>query len=90
VEDRHIDVKYKTFAQWKARRHDAGWVFEIRLPFAKEFGRTPRRGEAWRITFNRLDLDRQGRQTLSTFSDLAADSPVWFHQPGGFGQILFG
>lgn len=90
VEDRHIEVKTKTTAQWKVRRHDAGWVFEIRIPFLKEFGKVPRRGDAWRITFNRLDLDRQGRQTLSTFSDLSADSPVWFHQPGGFGQILFG
>lgn len=90
VEDRHIDLKWKTSAQWKARKHDAGWVFEIRIPFAKDLGKTPRRGDTWRITFNRLDLDRQGRQTLSTFSDLPSDGPVWFHQPGGFGQIVFG
>jgi hypothetical protein len=89
VEDRHIDTKTKTSAQWKARKHDAGWVFELRVPFAKELGRTPRRGDSWGVTFNRLDLDRQGRRTLSTFSDLAPESPVWFHQPAGFGQILF-
>jgi len=90
VEDRHIDPKVKTSAQWKARRHDAGWVLELRIPFMKEFGKVPHRGDSWPATFNRLDLDRQGRQTLSTFSDLPGDGPVWFHQPSGFGQIVFG
>lgn len=89
VEDRNIDIKTKTTAQWKARRHDAGWVLELKVPFVKEFGRTPSRGQTWGATFNRLDKDRQGRQSLSTFSDLAPDSPVWFHQPRGFGQIVF-
>lgn len=90
VEERHFDYQWKTGALWKAKRHDAGWVLEVKIPFAKDLGRTPRRGDAWRATFNRLDLDRQGRQTLSTFSDLASDSPVWFHQPAGFGQLVFG
>jgi len=90
VEDRHIDSRWKTSAQWKAKKHDAGWVLEMKIPFAKDLGRTPRRGDSWTATFNRLDLDRQGRQTLSTFSELAADSPVWFHQPPAFGTILFG
>ena len=90
VEDRHIDVKWSTAAQWKARRHDAGWALELRIPFLKDLGRVPRRGEAWRATFNRLDLDRQGRQTLSTFSALPTNGPPWFHQPAGFGQIVFG
>lgn len=89
VEDRHIDVKWKTSAQWKARRHDAGWALELRIPFAKDLGKVPKTGDTWRITFNRLDLDRQGRMTLSTFSDLGPDR-VWFHQPAGFGQIVFG
>jgi hypothetical protein len=90
VEEKHFDYKVKSQAQTKVRRHDAGWVFELRVPFVKELGRTPRRGEAWGATFNRLDVDRQGRQSLSTFSTLDAGSPVWFHQPSGFGQILFG
>lgn len=89
VEERHFDYKWKSAAQWKARKHDAGWVLEVRIPFAKDLGQTPRRGDVWRATFNRLDLDRQGRQTLSTFSDLPSEGPVWFHQPACFGSLLF-
>ena len=88
VEDRHIDTRWKTQAQWKAKKHDAGWALEMRIPFSKEFGKAPRRGDSWRATFNRIDLDRQGRSTLSTFSDLPAE-PVWFHQPAGFGTLTF-
>lgn len=89
VADEHIDTKWKSAAQWKAKRHDAGWVLELRIPFAKDLGRMPNRGDSWPLTVNRLDLDRQGRQSLSTFSELAPDSPVWFHQPGGFGRLEF-
>lgn len=89
VEERHFDYKWKTSALLKTRRHDAGWVVEMKIPFAKDLGRTPRRGEAWRATFNRIDVDRQGRESLSTFSDLPSDGPIWFHQPAGFGQIVF-
>lgn len=90
VEDRHMDLKWKTAAQWKARKHDAGWVLELRIPFSKDLGRScPRPGETWGITFNRLDLDRQNRMSLSTFSTLAPEGPVWFHQPPAFGQIVF-
>jgi hypothetical protein len=89
VELEHFDYQWKSSAQWKIRRHDAGFVLEIRIPFLKDFGKVPSRGEVWGATFNRLDLDRQGRQTLSTWSVLGPDK-VWFHQPPGFGQIVFG
>jgi len=90
VEEGHFDYKWKSSAVWKARRHDAGWVWEIKIPFSKDPGVVPRRGDAWRATFNRIDVDRQGRQSLSTFSDLGADDKVWFHRPSAFGQIVFG
>ena len=90
VEKRHIESRPKTQTQWKTRRHDAGWVLELKIPFAKDLGRVPRRGETWRVTFNRTDVDRQGRATLSTFSDLSPDDLGWFHQPQGFGQLVFG
>ena len=90
VEEKHFDYKWKTAALWKARRHDAGWVLELKVPFAKDLGRTPLRSETWRATFNRIDVDRQGHSSLSTFSNLAEDSAIWFHQPLGFGQIVFG
>jgi hypothetical protein len=90
VEEKHFDYRWKSSAQGKVRRHDAGWVFELKVPFQKDLGVVPRRGDTWRATFNRLDLDRQGRQTLSTFSDLSGEGPIWFHQPDGFGQIVFG
>ena len=90
VENRHIQSRPKTQTQWKTRKHDAGWVLEMKIPFAKDLGKTPRRGETWRVTFNRTDVDRQGRATLSTFSDLSPDHAGWFHQPQGFGQLVFG
>jgi hypothetical protein len=65
-------------------------VVETRIPWAKDFGKIPRRGDSWRATFNRIDVDRQGRTSLSTWSGLDPGSPVWFHQPEGFGQIVFG
>lgn len=90
VEEKHLEHKWKTSALWKARRHDAGWVLEMKIPFAKDFGAVPRRGDSWRATFNRVDVDRQGRTSLSSFSDLDPASPVWFHQPAVFGQMVFG
>ena len=90
VEERHFDYQWKTAALWKARKHDAGWVLEIKIPFLKDLGRVPHRGDSWRASFNRIDVDRQGRQSLSTFSDLDGEGPVWFHQPSLFGQIVFG
>lgn len=90
VEEKHLDTKWKSQALWKARKHDAGWVLEMKIPFVRDLGRVPRVGETWRATFNRLDVDRQGRSTLSTFSDLQAEDPIGFHQPLRFGQILFG
>jgi len=90
VEDRFLDLKWKTSAFLKVRKHDAGWVLEMKIPFAKDLGRNPQRGDSWRATFNRVDVDRQGRSSLSTFSTLDGDGPVWFHQPPGFGQIVFG
>jgi len=90
VEEKNFDYKWKSFASWKARRHDAGWVLEMKIPFSKDLGMVPRRGDSWRATFNRIDVDRQGRQSLSTFSDIAAEAPVWFHSPSTFGQIVFG
>lgn len=89
VERSHFDYGWKTAAQWKAKAHDAGWVLELKIPFQKDLGVVPRSGDRWAATFNRLDFDRQGRSTLSTFSDLA-EEPVWFHQPPGFGQLIFG
>ncbi len=90
IEQQHLTKQGKPQAQCKVRKHDAGWVVEMRIPFAKDLGRVPNRGEAWPATFTRTDVDRQGRSSLSTFSTLASDSPVWFHQPSGFGQIIFG
>ena len=90
VEERHFDDKWRTAATWKARKHDAGWVLEMKIPFLKDLGSVPHRGDCWRATFNRIDLDRQGRRTLSTFSTLDPEGPIWFHQPAGFGQIVFG
>ncbi|MEI8095679.1 MAG: carbohydrate-binding family 9-like protein [Spirochaetales bacterium] len=89
VEYEHFDYKWKSAAQWKVRRHDAGFVLELRIPFAKDLGQVPQRGDVWGATFNRLDLDRQGRQSLSTWSRLGPEK-VWFHQPSGFGQLVFG
>ena len=88
VEDRHFDYAWKSAAQWKARKHDAGWVLEIRIPFSKDLGKVPQKGDQWRATFNRIDVDRQARVSYSTFSDLGPEK-VWFHQPDGFGQIVF-
>ena len=90
VETRHLDTKWKSQALWKARKHDAGWVLEMKIPFAKDLGRIPRHQEAWGVSINRIDMDRQGRSTLSTFSDLGAEDPIWFHQPAKFGQLVFG
>ena len=90
VEDKHFDYKWKTSSLLKIRKHDAGWVAEMKIPFAKDLGRTPRHGDSWRAAFNRIDIDRQGRSSLSTFSTLESDGPVWFHQPSAFGQIVFG
>jgi len=90
VEDRHMDLKWKSAAAFKVRKHDAGWVLEVKIPFAKDLGRAPARGEGWGVAFNRLDLDRRGRISLSTSSSLTAEDPVWFHQPPAFGQIVFG
>ena len=90
VEERHLDNRWKSAAAWKAKRHDAGWVFEVKVPFHKDLGRIPQRGDVWRATFQRADADRQGRSTVSTFSDFEASSEVWFHQPSRFGQIVFG
>ncbi len=90
VEPKHFDEKWKSSALIKVRKHDAGWVVEMKVPFLKDLGLAPRRGDAWRATFNRIDLDRQSRASLSTFSELDPGSPVWFHQPTGFGQIVFG
>jgi len=90
VEQKHFDYHWKSAAQSKMRRHDAGFVVETRIPWAKDFGKIPRRGDSWRATFNRIDVDRQGRTSLSTWSGLDPGSPVWFHQPEGFGQIVFG
>ncbi len=70
VEEKHFDYKWKTSALFRVRRHDAGWVLEIKIPFAKDLLRTPRRGDSWRATFNRIDIDRQGHSSLSTFSAL--------------------
>lgn len=87
--DARFDHGWKSSAQSKIRRHDAGWVWEIRVPFAKDLGEPPRRGETWRASFHRTDVDRRGRSSLSTFSELGPDTEVNFHQPQGFGQILF-
>jgi len=89
VEEKHFDEKWRTSALLKVRKHDAGWVLEMKIPFVKELGRVPHRGDSWRVTFNRVDVDRQGRVSLSTFSELSPDSPIWFHQPSGFGQVVF-
>ena len=90
VEEKHIDSSWKSVATRKVRAHDAGWVVELRIPLAKDLEQAPRRGQTWNAAFNRIDVDRQGRSSLSTSSTLAADGPVWFHQPPGFGQLVFG
>jgi hypothetical protein len=89
VEKRHMVYHKKTGVPFKTKKHDAGWVGEFKIPFAKDLRPLPRTGDTWRITFNRYDSDRQGRLTLSTFSNLGHE-PIWFHQPAGFGQIVFG
>ena len=85
-----FDRGWKSAAQTKIRLHDAGWVWELRVPFAKDLGDLPHRGDGWRASFHRTDVDRRGRTSLSTFSDLA-DAPAGeFHRPEGFGRLLFG
>jgi hypothetical protein len=85
-----FEAGWKSAAQSKIRLHDAGWVWDLRVPFAKDLGEPPRRGEAWSASFHRTDVDRRGRTSLSTFSDLGPETEVNFLQPAGFGQILFG
>ncbi len=80
----------KSAAQSKIRVHDAGWVWELRIPFAKDLGENARRGETWRASFHRTDVDRRGRSSLSTFSELAPSPEGNFFQPAGVGQLVFG
>jgi len=83
-----VDRSWKTAAQTKLRMHDAGWVWELRVPFAKDIGEAPQRGQLWRASFHRTDVDRRGRTSLSTFSTAGGGEPD-FHQAAGFGQIVF-
>ncbi len=89
VETPHFDYKWKSAAQWKTQKHNAGWVLELKIPFEKDFGKTPARGDRWAVTFNRIDVDTRGRLSSSTWSTLEPE-PVWFHQPRGFGELVFG
>jgi hypothetical protein len=85
-----FDRGWKSAAQTKIRVHDAGWVWELRIPFAKDLGDLPHRGDSWSASFHRTDVDRRGRTSLSTFSELNAEAEANFHQPAGFGQLVFG
>ena len=86
--DNRFDRTWKTAAQSKIRLHDAGWVCELRIPFAKDWGSSPQRGETWGASFHRTDVDRRGRTSLSTFSDVAADAETDLHRTP-FGQMVF-
>jgi hypothetical protein len=85
-----FDRTWKSAAQSKIRLHDAGWVWELRIPLAKDLGEPARRGETWRASFHRTDVDRRGRSSLSTFSELGPEPEGDFQQPAGFGQLVFG
>ena len=88
VRPEQIDRKWKSAAVWKTRKHDAGWVGEIRIPFEKDFGVTPSRGDSWQITFNRTDINQRAQKSFSTWSEIEGE-PGWFHQPQGFGTLKF-
>lgn len=88
VDEASFDHKWKTKALWKTQKHPAGWVLELKIPFEKDLGLTPRPGESWKATFNRFDVDSRGLLSLSTWSQLSA-SDQGFHHPQGFGELRF-
>jgi len=75
----------------KVRRHDAGWVVELKLSFLKDLIAQPRTGDSWGLTLHRTDVDRRNRVTHSTFSsDVVGGDESGFRDPRNFGRLLFG
>ncbi len=85
-----FDRSWKTTAQSKIRLHDAGWVWEMRIPFAKDLGDVPARGDSWRAGVFRTDVDRRGRTSLSAFAEAPGPGEPDFHQPEILAQLIFG
>jgi hypothetical protein len=58
--------------------YNVGWTCEMKLPF-KNFGRTPKPGDVWGVTFARIDNSKE----------FSIWNPGEWNDPDGFGEMVF-
>jgi hypothetical protein len=76
-----MDGAWNTFWEAKAAVGQDGYNLEIRIPFASLAVRPPSVGDVWG-----LNVCRHRDTTHSTWAPVGPN----FHQPAGFGQMVFG
>ncbi len=83
-----LDRSWKSAALSKTGQFPAGWSWEIRIPFEKDFSSTPSRGDTWKVQFHRQDIDKQGHVSRAEWAAPRVDTPGIL-DPGSFGDLQF-
>ena len=83
-----INRGWKSAALGKIGHFPAGWSWELRIPFEKDFSVVPARGDVWKVQFQRQDIDKQGHVSRAEWS-APHDRTSGILDPGSFGDIQF-
>lgn len=78
------EPRWKSQATPKVRRHDAGWTWEIRIPWAKDLGLSPVSNAVLGLLVVREDKNRQNKTSVSVFGEPVGEDPG----PGWAGQLV--
>ncbi len=83
-----INRAWKSAALGKTGHFPAGWSWELRIPFEKDFSVVPSRADVWKVQFQRQDIDKQGHVSRAEWSAPHGGTSGVL-DPGSFGDLQF-